>query len=151
MMTKEGFLAELATLLAGYCAERIQFGRVTTGASNDLKVASELARKLVKQYGMSSLGPICFGEKEELVFLGKELSEQRNYSEEVASKIDKEVEMFIRGAEEQASSILKQRKTLLDKIAHTLIAKETIEKEEFERLMRSAIKVPSLKVRKKKI
>jgi len=150
MMTKQAFLSELATLLGGYCAEKIQFGRVTTGASNDLKVASELARKLVKQYGMSSLGPICFGEKEELVFLGKELSEQRNYSEKVAAKIDKEVEKLILGAEKQAISVLKRRKTLLDKIAHTLIAKETIEKEEFERLIKSG-KKPSLKVKKKKV
>lgn len=133
--TKTEFLSELATLLGGYCAEKIKFKEITTGAGNDLKVASELARKLVKEYGMSSLGPISFGEKEELVFLGKEISEQRNYSEEVAFQIDKEVEKFIRNAEKEATKILTKRKKLLSKIAKTLIEKETIEKEEFETLM----------------
>jgi len=138
--TKTEFLAEIATLLGGYCAEKLIFGELTTGASNDLRKASELARRLVKEYGMSSLGPIAFGEKEELVFLGKEISEQRNYSEEVAYKIDKEVEKFIREAQKQAIKILTKRKALLNKIAQTLVTKETIEKEEFERLMRDGVK-----------
>ncbi len=134
--TKKEFLAEMATLLGGYCAEKLKFREITTGASNDLKRASDLARKLVKEYGMSSLGPISFGEKEELVFLGKEISEQRNYSEKVAAQIDKEVEKFIKNAEKEAEKILFKKKKLLDKIAQTLIAKETIEKEEFEKLMK---------------
>jgi len=138
--TKTEFLSELATLLGGYCAEKIKFKEITTGAGNDLKRASELARKLVKEYGMSSLGPISFGKKEELVFLGKEISEQRNYSEEIASQIDKEVERFIRNAEKEATKILTKRKKLLSKIAKTLIEKETIEKEEFETLMRKRVK-----------
>jgi len=133
--TKSEFLSEIATLLAGYCAERLKFGEITTGASNDLEKASQLARKLVKEYGMSSLGPISFGEKEELVFLGREISEQRNYSEKVASQIDKEVEKFIKDAENQAKKILAKKKGLLEKIARTLIEKETIEKEEFEKLI----------------
>ena len=135
--TKKEFLAEMATLLGGYCAEKLKFREITTGASNDLKRASDLARKLVKEYGMSPLGPISFGEKEELVFLGKEISEQRNYSEKVAAKIDKEVEKFIKNAEKEAEKILSKKKKLLDKIAQTLIAKETIEREEFEKLMKS--------------
>ncbi|OGZ17693.1 MAG: cell division protein FtsH [Candidatus Nealsonbacteria bacterium RBG_13_37_56] len=135
--SKEDFLAEMATLLGGYCAEIIKFNQITTGASNDLKQASELARKLVKEYGMSSLGPIVFGEKEELIFLGKEISEQRNYSEEIAAKIDKEVEKFIMDAQKKALSILKKEKAMLNKIAQTLITKETIEKEEFEELIKN--------------
>jgi cell division protease FtsH len=133
---KSEFLAEMATLLGGYTAERLKFKEITTGAANDLEKASELARRLVKEYGMSSLGPVSFGEKEELVFLGKEISEQRNYSEEVAAQIDKEVEKFIKNAENQAERILKKRKKLLEKIAQTLIEKETIEKEEFENLVK---------------
>ena len=132
--TKTEFLSEIATLLGGYCAERIKFGELTTGASNDLKEASDLARRLVKEYGMSSLGPISFGEKEELIFLRKELGEQRNYSEKVATQIDKEVERFIKESEEKAKRILNQKRKLLDKVAKTLIEKETIEKEEFEEL-----------------
>jgi len=135
--TKTEFLSELATLLGGYVAEKIKFGELTTGASNDLEKASQLARKLVKEYGMSSLGPVSFGEKEELVFLGKEISEQRNYSEKVAAQIDKEVERFIKEAENQAKKILSKKKNLLEKIAKTLIEKETIEREEFENLISS--------------
>lgn len=136
LKTKSEFLVELATLLGGYCAEKIKFGDITTGAANDLDRASQLARKLVKEYGMSSLGPISFGEREELVFLGKEISEQRNYSEKVAAQIDKEVEKFIKEAENQARKILSKKKQLLEKIARTLIEKETIEKEEFENLIK---------------
>ena len=156
--TKTEFLSELATLLGGYCAERIRFRELTTGASNDLTRASDLARKLVKEYGMSSLGPISFGEKGELVFLGKEISEQRNYSEKVAAQIDKEVEKFIKNAEKEAAKILTKRRKLLDKIAKTLIEKETIEREEFENLIKNSRKeklptpkkkktAPSLKVK----
>jgi len=147
--TKSEFLAEMATLLGGYCAEQLKFGEITTGASNDLERASDLARKLVKEYGMSSLGPISFGEKEELVFLGKEIQEQRNYSETVATKIDKEVEKFIKNAEETATRILSKRKNLLEKIAGTLIEKETIEREEFENLMKNKkMETPQPKVKK---
>lgn len=135
MKTKKQFEAEMATLLGGYCTEKVIFGEVTTGASNDLSRASELARRLIKQFGMSSLGPIVFGEKEELVFLGKEISEQRNYSESVATKIDVEVEKFIKLAEKTATEIVIKKKPLLTKIAKTLIEKETIEREEFEKLI----------------
>ncbi|MFH1462378.1 MAG: ATP-dependent zinc metalloprotease FtsH [bacterium] len=133
--TKSEFLDEMAALLGGYSAEKLKFGEMTTGASNDLEKASQLARKLVKEYGMSSLGPISFGEKEELVFLGKEISEQRNYSEEVATKIDKEVERFIKEAEARAGKILSKKKGLLEKVGKALIEKETIEREEFEGLI----------------
>ena len=140
MKTKTQFSAEIATLLGGYCAERLIFGEMTTGASNDLVRASELARKIVKEYGMSSLGPIAFGDKEELVFLGREISEQRNYSEIVAAKIDKEVEFIIKNAEKRARAIVTRKKTLLQKIAKTLIEKETIEREEFEKIIGKKMK-----------
>jgi len=133
--TKTEFLAEMATLLGGYCAERLKFGEITTGAANDIERASQLARKLVKEYGMSSLGPVSFGEREELAFLGREFETARNYSEKVAVKIDKEVEKFVKDAETRAKKILTKKKGLLEKIAKTLIAKETIEKEEFEELV----------------
>jgi len=142
--TKSEFLAEMATLLAGFCAERLKFGEMTTGAANDLERASQLARKLVKEYGMSPLGPVAFGEKEELAFLGREFGEYKNYSEKVAALIDKEVEKFIKSAEETARKILIKRRALLEKIAKRLIEKETIEKEEFESLIRSK-KAPAQK------
>ena len=134
--TKKEFLSELASLLGGYATEKLVFGDITTGASNDLEKASELARKLVKEYGMSEkLGPIAFGEKEEMIFLGKEIGEQRNYSEQVAAKIDDEVSFFIRNAESTAKRVLQQKRKLLDKIAKILTEKETIEREEFEQLI----------------
>ena len=136
MRTKTQFLAEIATLLGGMCAERLKFGEMTTGASNDLIKASELARRIVKEYGMSSLGPIAFGEKEEMIFLGREISEQRNYSETVATKIDKEIEEIIRSAEKKATEIVSKKKDLLAKIAKTLVEKEIIEREEFEKLIK---------------
>jgi len=133
--TKSEFLAEMATLLGGYCAEKLKFGEMTTGAANDLERASQLARKLVKEYGMSSLGPVAFGEKEELTFLGREWG-YKNYSEKVAAQIDKEVEKFVKNAENQAKEILTKKKSLLEKIAKTLIEKETIEREQFEELIK---------------
>jgi cell division protease FtsH len=139
LQTKSEFLSELATFLGGYSAEKIVFGEITTGASNDLEKASELARKLVKEYGMSEkLGPIAFGEKEELVFLGKEIGEQRNYSEKVAAVIDEEVSRLIKNAQEKAQAVLKKKRRLLDKIAKTLAEKETIEREEYEKLVKPA-------------
>jgi cell division protease FtsH len=100
-----------------------------------------LARKLVKEYGMSSLGPVSFGEKEELVFWGKEWGEQKNYSEKVATLIDKEVDKFIKEAEKKAMAILLKKKNLLKKVAKTLIEKETIEREEFEELIKEGKKI----------
>jgi len=136
MKTRKEFISEIATLLGGYSAEEIKFGEVTTGASNDLEKASRLARKLVKEYGMSSLGPISFGEKEELTFLGKEIGEERNYSEKIATLIDKEIEKIIKEARKKAKEILAKKRRLLDKIAKALIERETIEREEFEELIK---------------
>jgi len=136
LKTKSEFLADIAVSLGGFLAEQIKFKEITTGASNDLETASSLARKLVKEYGMSSLGPISFGNKDDLVFLGKEISEQRNYSEKVATKIDAEVSKIMKTAEKRAKKILIKNKRLLDKIAKTLIEKETIEREEFERIIK---------------
>ncbi len=136
MRTKNEFLKEIAILLGGYLAEQIKFKEVTTGAANDLKAASYLARKMVKEYGMSSLGPIVFGERAELEFLGVEREISKNYSERLAEKIDKEVEKLIKQGMQLAKKILMKHKKKLEKIAKILIEKETIEKEEFERLIK---------------
>ncbi|MSU54666.1 MAG: ATP-dependent metallopeptidase FtsH/Yme1/Tma family protein [Candidatus Staskawiczbacteria bacterium] len=135
LRTKTQFMAEIATLMGGMCAERLMFGEMTTGASNDLEKASSLARKIVKEWGMGSLGPIVFGAKEEMVFMGREIPDQDNYSEKVAEKIDKEIEELLKSAEKKATEIVKRRKPLLEKIAKILIEKETIEREEFEKIM----------------
>ncbi len=151
LKTKSEFLSDLATFLGGFMAEKIVFGEITTGASNDLEKASELARKLVKEYGMSEkMGPVAFGEKDEMIFLGKELGEQRNYSEKVAAEIDAEVSDFIKNAQATAQKILKKRRTLLDKIAKALFEKETIEREEFEKIIKpgKVAKVGKFKVKR---
>jgi len=135
LRTKNEFIAEIATLLGGMTAEALVFGQSSTGASNDLKVASKIARKMVKEYGMSPLGPIVFGQKEELAFLGQEFESTRNYSEEIAAKIDAEVAKIIKEGQEKARRILSEKRDLLEKIAGRLIEKETIEKEEYEELI----------------
>ena len=143
MKTKTAFLSEIATLLGGCSAEKIKFGEMTTGASNDLIWASDLARRIVKEFGMSSLGPITFGDKEELVFLGKEISGQRNYSEKIAERIDEEVDIIIKEAQKQAERILIKHRKLLDKVAHELVDKEIIEREAFEDIISGYKKIGS--------
>ena len=134
--SKQGFLADLAVAMGGYAAEQLVFDELTTGASNDLQVASNLARDLVMLYGMSDkLGPITFGERHELVFLGREIGQQRNYSEKVAQKIDEEIARFLDEAHKRAADICKKHRGKLDEIAGVLIDKETIEREEFDRLV----------------
>jgi len=133
--TKTEFLADLATLLGGYTAEKLIFGEITTGASNDLREATDIARALVTKYGMSSLGPVAFGKFSQPVFLGREIAVEKDYSDEIAAKIDKETKKFIDKAHKKAIEVLKKHRKLLDKIANILIEKETIEKEEFEKLI----------------
>lgn len=130
------FIDELATLLGGYTCEKIKFGDITTGASNDLERATHIAREMITRYGMSSLGARTFGKKEELIFLGKEISEEKNYSEYTAQEIDKEVSKFMDEAAKTAEKILNEKKKVLNKIADTLLEKETIEKDEFEKILK---------------
>ncbi|HOK20892.1 MAG TPA: ATP-dependent zinc metalloprotease FtsH [Candidatus Paceibacterota bacterium] len=139
LQTRKQFLAELAILLGGYTAEKIYLGDISTGAANDLKEASELARKLVTQFGMSDkLGPITFGKTEEMIFLGREISTEKNYSEETAEKIDKEVTRLIKDAQKRAEKLLKEYKNQMDVLVKTLLEKEVLEKEEFEKLMKES-------------
>jgi len=134
LRTKSEFVSEIATLLGGLASEELVFGQSSTGAANDLRQASKIARKMVKEFGMSPLGPIVFGEKEELAFLGQEFEGQRNYSEQVAAKIDEEVAKIIEEAKKVATKTLTEKRDILEKIAQRLIEKETIEKEEYEEL-----------------
>ncbi|MDP2933525.1 MAG: ATP-dependent zinc metalloprotease FtsH, partial [bacterium] len=134
--SKSEFLDDIAVSMGGLVAEKLVFNEMTTGASNDLRVATELARKMVTVYGMSDkLGPMTFGDHHEMVFLGREISEQRNYSEKVAMKIDEEVRQIIDGAFEVATGIIGKFKHKLTEIAGKLIEQETIEREEFDKMM----------------
>ena len=129
------FIDELAMLLGGYASEKLIFGDTTTGPSNDLERATQMARNMVTRYGMSELGARTFGKKEELIFLGREMHEERNYSEKTAQDIDAAVSRLIDSAFERASKILVERRVILEKLAQTLLEKETIEKEEFDTIV----------------
>jgi cell division protease FtsH len=136
LQTKSYFLDEIAVLLGGYMAELHIFKEVTTGATSDLRRATALARRLVTDFGMSeNLGPRTFGEKEEMIFLGREIHEQRDYSEKVAEAIDTEVTNFIANGQKQAETLIKEHRAELEKVAQLLLKQETIEQEEFNELM----------------
>ncbi|TSD03711.1 MAG: cell division protease FtsH [Parcubacteria group bacterium Athens0714_26] len=137
LKTKSQFTAELATLMGGYVSEKEIFKDISTGASNDLKEATKLAHTMVTQYGMSEkMGPMTFGESHELVFLGKEISSEKNYSETIAAEIDKEIKLLIDQAYKTAQKIISLRKKVLENIAKTLMEKETLEQEEFYGLLK---------------
>ena len=138
LYSKAKFQDDIAQLLGGWVAEKIIFGQVTTGAQNDLRRATKLARDMVMVYGMSEkLGPIVLGEKEEMIFLGREISEQRNYSEEKASQIDAEVALIIENARKVATEVLTKNKPLLKKLTKDLIEKETLEGSELDKIFKS--------------
>lgn len=132
--TKARFLDEIASLMGGRVAEEEFFGakNITTGAQNDLKRATQIARKMITEYGMSDkLGPQTYGHKEELPFLGKEYTEHRNYSDKIANLIDDEVSALIEGGRKNAQEIISTHKKTIEKIADTLLKQETIEEDEF--------------------
>jgi cell division protease FtsH len=135
LMGRNKLLAEMAGLMGGRAAEEIVFSDVTSGASNDLERVTKMARAMVTRLGMSSdLGPMVYGQKEELIFLGREISEQRDYSEAVAEQIDKEVRSLVNDAYDKAKKILLQYREYLDTIARKLLEVETLSREEFEAL-----------------
>ena len=124
---------DLAFALGGRASEELVFNDVTSGASNDLERVTHMARNMVTRLGMSpELGPMVYGQKEELIFLGREISEQRDYSEAVAEIIDQEVRQLVNDAYEKAKQILIQYRAKLEEIAGRLMEVETLSKEEFE-------------------
>jgi cell division protease FtsH len=129
------FIDELATLLGGHVSEQKFMGDVTTGPSNDLQRATHMARAMVTRYGMSTLGPRTFGKKEEMVFLGREISEERDYSDHTAEAIDAEVSRYIGDAYKTAERILTEKEDVLKKIVVELLEKETIERDEFNKIV----------------
>jgi cell division protease FtsH len=135
LMPRKKLVAEMIGLLGGRAAEELVFDDITSGASNDLERVTRMARAMVTRLGMSDqLGPMVYGQKEELIFLGREISEQRDYSEAVAEQIDQEVRKLVRDAHEKARSILLQYRDKLDAVAQRLLEVETISREEFERI-----------------
>lgn len=135
LYSKSKFEDDIAQLLAGRMAEKIIFGETTTGAENDLEKATKIARDMVQVYGMSEkLGPVTLGQRDELVFLGRELGSHKNYSEKIAAKIDDEIQNIINHNQKRAQTILEKNKKLLAKIAQKLIKEEVIEDLAFKKL-----------------
>ena len=136
LKTRTQFLADLAMMMGGFASEQLIFGDVSTGASSDLKEASELARRLVTKYGMSDLGPQVFGDSQEMMFLGRDIGNDKNYSDKVAADIDEQVRKFLMHAYDIAEKILKSHRPALKKIADTLMEKEVLEQDDFNALLK---------------
>lgn len=133
LMPRKKMIADMVGLLGGRAAEELVFDDITSGAANDLERVTRMARAMVTRLGMSEeLGPLVYGQKEELIFLGREIAEQRDYSEAVAQKIDEEVRKLVNQAYERAKAILIQYRDKLDAVAQRLLEVETISREEFE-------------------
>jgi len=140
LMTRSQFKDMLATMLAGHAAEDMTFGEMTTGSGSDIEQATKIARRMVTEYGMSEkLGPRTFGRREELVFLGREVAEQKDYSEKTAQDIDEEVHSIIQHAYSVAKGVLAEKRAKLVQLAEALIASETIEGEELEALFNKPV------------
>jgi len=123
--------------MGGRLAEEIFLNTMTTGAGNDLEVATEMARKMVCEWGMGeNMGPLTFGKKEEQIFLGKELAQHKDYSEATAILIDQEVKRIVQNSYERAKQIILENKDPLQRIAEALLEREVLEAEEVDRLMR---------------
>jgi cell division protease FtsH len=132
VISRSKFECQLAFALGGRAAEELIFNEVTTGAANDLEQVAEMARAMVTRYGMSDkLGPMTFGQKEELVFLGKEIGEQRDYSEAIAQQIDEEVRQIVGAAHQRAKQILTEHREQLERVAQQLLEVETLEADDF--------------------
>ncbi|MFA6131037.1 MAG: ATP-dependent zinc metalloprotease FtsH [Patescibacteria group bacterium] len=146
---RQEFLDDMAMILGGYAVEKELFGSVSTGPSNDLKKVTQMAKSYATQYGMSdALGARTYGETEELIFLGKEIHEKRDYSEQTAQDIDKEIQRLISEALERATTIIHANREKLEAVVVALLEKETIEKEAFELIVGAHVPRPALEVRK---
>ncbi len=135
------FRDEMAMMMGGFVAERMIYGNdnLTTGPSSDLKKATQLAQKMVMQYGMSDkLGPRVYGDNEELIFLAQEIHEKKNYSEQTAEVIDGEINRLLEEAKQRAEQILMKEKAVMDRLVKVLLEKETVEQEEFRKVMEGA-------------
>ncbi len=140
MRKREEYVEDLSVMLGGYAAEQIIFNDITTGASSDMRSATQLAKDMVTQWGMSNaLGPRTYGEREDLIFLGRNIHENRDYSEKVAEKIDHEIDQLIADALERAKKIIAENREAVERVAIKLMEKETLEREAFL----DAIQLPS--------
>ncbi len=133
--SKEYLLGQIAILMGGRIAEEVFLGNITTGASNDIERATELARAMVCEYGMSDLGPLTFGKKEEQIFLGREISQHRDYSEDTAIKIDQEVKKIVGEQYERARNIIEENREMMVRLSETLLERETLDGVQIRRIV----------------
>lgn len=133
--TREYLEAMLAVLMGGRSAEEIFLGHITTGAGNDIERATDIARNMVCEWGMSELGPLAYGKKEEAIFLGREIAQHRDYSEDTAIQIDKEVKRIVNGGYEKAKNLLSNNRDTLERIAQALLEREVIDANEVKLLI----------------
>jgi cell division protease FtsH len=134
--SRDYLIGTIQVLMGGRAAEEIFLGQVTTGAGNDIERATEIARKMVCEWGMSdNLGPLTFGQKEEQIFLGKEFSRHRDYSERTAISIDKEIRSIVTSKYTEAKRIIEEHKEAVKRIAETLLERETLSAEEMEQVI----------------
>jgi len=133
--TKDFLEAQLAVLMGGRAAEEIVLGKLTTGAGNDIERVTDLARQMVCEWGMSELGPLTFGKKEEAIFLGREIAQHRDYSEDTAIRIDQEVKKIVTAAYDRAREILRTNRSALDRIAQALLEREVLDANEIRLLI----------------
>jgi cell division protease FtsH len=140
--SKDYLLAQVAILMAGRIAEEKFMHHMTTGAGNDIERASELVRKMVCEWGMSELGPLSFGKKEEQIFLGREITQHRDYSEETAIRIDEQVKKLVQGCYDTAAAVIDERAEALAKIAETLLEREILDGDEVMQLIKGQTLAP---------
>jgi cell division protease FtsH len=144
---KDQLESELAVAFGGRVAEEIVFKRISTGAANDIKQATDLANRMIRSWGMSDdLGPLSYAKGEEQVFLGREIAQHRDYSEATAQKIDQEINKLIKNSYASAQAVLKENLDILHKLAESLLEKETVMGKELDALIQSlrpGIKLPS--------
>ena len=133
--TKEYLLGNIAMAMGGRIAEDIFIGSITTGAANDIEKATEIARSMVCEYGMSDLGPLTFGKKEEQIFLGREISQHRDYSEDTAIKIDQEVQKIVAEQYKRAEAIIRENNDAMIRLAEALLEYETLDSVQIRRVV----------------
>ncbi|QQR60535.1 ATP-dependent zinc metalloprotease FtsH [Candidatus Uhrbacteria bacterium] len=149
MRRRQEYVEDIAMTLGGYAAEKVIFGDLTTGASNDMQQATRLARNMVTQWGMSDvLGPRAYGHREEMIFLGREIQETRDYSEDKAVLIDKEIDALIKQGLETATKIITDNRAAMDRIADHLVKHEIIERDDFEKVVGFPPANPKAKLKK---
>ena len=152
---KDQLESELSVAFGGRVAEEIVFKRISTGAANDIKQATDLAQKMIRSWGMSEkLGPLSYAKNEEQIFLGREIAQHRDYSDETARKIDEEINSLIDTTYRMAKKVLKENLDILHKLAELLLEKETVQGKELDELifsMRPGIELPSSKKSEDKI